>query len=57
MIDGPHVELQPAFGEHRDHEPPQPPLHVVPFWHRARAVSRDIEHESHAQRAAGLPPA
>src|SRR6185437_11789623 len=52
-----HVELQPAFGEHRDHEPPQAPLHVVPFRHCARPVPRDIEHESQVQRAAGSPPA
>ena len=56
MIDDPHVELQPAFGEHRDHELPQPPLYIVPVRHAARAVSRDIEHESDAQRAAGLRP-
>jgi hypothetical protein len=36
---------------------PEASLDVVPFRNRARAVSRDIEHESHAQRAAGLRPA
>ena len=57
MIDAPHVERQPALGEHRDHELPEAPLHVVSFRYRSRAVARDIEHESRAQRAAGLPPA
>jgi hypothetical protein len=55
MIDDPHVELQPACLEHRDHQLPETPLHVVPFRDRARAVSCDIEHESRAQRAARLP--
>jgi hypothetical protein len=57
VIDGSRAERQPAFRERGDHKPPQALLHVIAVRYRAPAVSRDIEHESHTQRPASLPPA
>jgi hypothetical protein len=54
MIDDPHIERQPALGQHRDNEFPQAPLYLVPFRDRAHAVSGDIEDEYRAQHAAWL---
>ena len=50
-----HAEAVAAFRERRDHESLQTLLHFVPVGHRAPAVSRDIEHEYHAERPPRRP--
>ena len=55
VVDACCVERQPAGGQRGHHQLPQAALDLVPFGHRARRVSRDIEHKSHSQRAAGMP--
>jgi hypothetical protein len=56
VVDDPRVEFQPAFREYRDDKLPQALLHPVLFRRRPRPVGGDVEDESHAQRAAVLPP-